>query len=92
MRLLEELLNSRHGGVEHVGDIFRPFIFIRAAFGDFKDPGFGEVEQIFAGAALGIETGFGDFIRHRNHLAYHRALADDIGISADVRRAWRIFR
>ena len=92
MRLLEELLNSRHGGVEHVGDILRPFVFIRAAFGDFKDSGFGEVEQIFAGAALGVKAGFGDFIRHRDHFAYDRAFANDIGIGANIRRAWRIFR
>ena len=92
MRLLEELFNTRHGSVEHVGDILRPLVFICAAFGNFKHPGFGEVEQIFAGAALGIETGLGDFIRHGDHFAYHRTFADDIGISADVRRTWRIFR
>ena len=92
MWLLEQLLNTRHGGVQHLGDILRPFVFIRAAFGNFKHPGFGEVEQIFAGAALGVETGFGDFIRHGDHFAYDRAFTNDIGIGADIRRAWRIFR
>ena len=92
MRLLEKLLNTRNGGVEHIGDVFRAFVFVRTAFGDFKDAGFRQVEQIFAGAPLGIETGLGDLIRHRDHLADNGTFTDDISVSADIRGTWRVFR
>ncbi len=91
VRLLEELLDTGDGGVEHVGDVFRPFVFIGAAFGDFKDPGLSQVQQFVAVAPLGIEAGFSDFVRHGDHIAHNRTFAHDIGISADVRRTWRIF-
>ena len=91
MRLLEQLLNTGDGGIEHIGDVLRPFIFIGAAFGNFKYPRFRQIQQVLAGAPLGVETGFGDFVGHRNHFTHHCAFAHDVGIRADVRRAWRIF-
>ncbi|MNT43701.1 hypothetical protein D3C72_1801860 [compost metagenome] len=92
MRLLEKLFDTRDGGVEHVGDISRTFVFIGAAFGDLEDAGFGEVQQIFAGTALWIKARFGDLVRNGDHLAHNGAFAHDICISADVRRTWRVFR
>ena len=91
VRLLEQLFNTGNGGVEDIGDVFWAFVFIGAAFGDFKDAGFSQVEQVFAGAPLRIKTGLGDLIRHRDHLADDGTFAHDIGISADVRRTRRVF-
>ena len=91
MRLLEQLFDTGDGGIKHIGDVFRPFVFIGPAFGDFENPGFGEIEQIFAGSPLRVEAGFGDLVGHRNHLAHHRAFAHDVSIGADVRRAGRVF-
>ena len=91
VRLLEQLLDTRHGRVEHIGNVFRPFVFVRTAFGNFKDAGLRQVEQVFAGAPLRIKTGFGDLVRHRYHLTDDSTFPHDIGISADVRRAWRVF-
>ena len=92
MRLLEQLFDTGDGGVEDIGDVFWAFVFIGAAFGDFKDTGLREVEQIFAGAALRIKTGFGDLIRHRDHLADNRTFAHNVSVGADVCRTWRVFR
>ncbi len=64
VRLLEQLLNTRHRGVEHIGDILRPFVFIGTTFGNFKDARFSKVEQVFTGAPLRIKTGFGNLIRN----------------------------
>ncbi len=41
---------------------------------------------------MGIVTGIGDLIRHRDHLAHYRAFAHDIRIGTDVRRAGGVFR
>ncbi len=53
MRLLEQLLDTRNGRIEDVGDIFRAFIFVGTAFRNLEYPGFGQVEQIFAGTPCG---------------------------------------
>ena len=91
MGLLEQLFDTGDSGIEDIGDVLRPFVFVGPAFGDFENPGFGEVEQIFAGSPLWVEAGFGDLVGHRNHFAHHRAFAHDVGIGADVSRAGRIF-
>ena len=91
MRLLEQLFDTGDGGVEDIGDVFRPFVFIGPTFSDFKDAGLGEIEQIFTGSPLRVEAGLGDLIGHRDHLAHDRAFAHDVGIGADVRRAGGIF-
>ncbi len=33
--LLKQLLNTRHGCVEHIGDVLRPFVFVCTTFGNF---------------------------------------------------------
>ena len=91
VRLLEQLFDTGNGGVEDIGDIFWAFVLVGAAFGDFEDAGLGKVEQVFAGATLRIKTGFGDLVRHRDHLADNGTFAHDIGVSADVRGTWRVF-
>lgn len=63
--LLKQLLNTRHGCVEHIGDVLRPFVFVRTTFGNFKDAGFSQIQQIFAGTPLRIKTSFGNLIRNR---------------------------
>lgn len=60
MGLLEQLFDTGDGGIEDIGDVLRPFVFVGPAFGDFENPGFGEVERIFAGSPLWVEAGFGD--------------------------------
>ncbi len=92
MRLLEQLLDTRDGGVQHFGNVFWPFVFIGAAFRDFKYPGFGQIEQLVAVTPLRIETGFCDFVGDGDHVAHNRTFAHDIGVGADVRRTWGIFR
>ena len=91
VRLLEQLFDTRNGSVEHIGNVFWAFVFICTAFGNFKDAGFGKVEQIFAGAALRVKTGFGDFVRYRDHFAHNGTFTHDVGVSANVRGTWRIF-
>ena len=91
MRLLEKLFDARDGSVEHFGNIFRAFVFVSAAFSDFKDAGLGEIQQVFTGAPLRVETGFGNLVSHRNHFTNNGTFTDDISISANVRRTWRIF-
>ena len=91
MRLLEQLFDTRNGCVEHVGNVFRAFVFIGAAFRDFKDAGLGEIEQILTGAPLRIKTRIRNFMGDGNHVAHHRTFANNIRIGADVRGTWRIF-
>lgn len=56
------------------------------AFGDFV-PGFGEVEQIFAGFRPWVEAGFVISLCHRNHSRHHCAFAHGQAIGADELRA-----
>ncbi len=90
VRLLEELFNTGDGGIEHIGDVFRAFVFIGATFSDFKDAD-SEIEQVFAGATLRIRSPLRDFIRDRDHLTGNGAFANDVRISANVRCTWRVF-
>lgn len=53
MGLLEQLFDTGDSGIEDIGDVLRPFVFVGPAFGDFENPGFGEVERIFAGSPCG---------------------------------------
>ena len=91
MWLLKQLLNTRHGCVEHIGDVLRPFVFVRTTFGNFKDAGFSQIQQIFAGTPLRIKTSFGNLIRNRDHLTDNGTFTHDVRIGTDVSRTWRIF-
>ncbi|MEN1743413.1 hypothetical protein AAIH54_33890, partial [Pseudomonas aeruginosa] len=76
--LLKQLLNTRHGCVEHIGDVLRPFVFVCTTFGNFEDAGFSKVQQIFTGTPLWIKTGLGNLIRNGDHLTDNGTFAHDI--------------
>ncbi|GAR59003.1 hypothetical protein NGUA15_00763 [Salmonella enterica] len=92
MRLLEQLLNTRHGSVENLVDAFRAFVFVGPVFRDLEDARLRQIQQFVAITPLWIVTGVRNFMRHRDHIADHGAFAHNVRISTDIRRAWRVFR
>ncbi|SQI45944.1 Uncharacterised protein [Serratia plymuthica] len=92
VRLLIQLLDTRNGVFQNTLDAFRAFIFTGAIFRDLEYPRFGQVEQIFAAAALRIITGVGDLVGYRDHFAHDRSFTHDVGISTDVGGTWGVFR
>ncbi|SYL11021.1 Uncharacterised protein [Klebsiella pneumoniae] len=92
MRLGIKFFDLLNGFFQNRLDPLPTFIFIGTVFGDLEHAGFRQIEQILTGTPLRIVTGIGDLIGDRNHIADHRTFTDDISISINVRRTWRIFR
>jgi hypothetical protein len=64
----------------------------RALLADAKDPALGVVEDLRDRTALRIECARRDLVARLDELAQHRALANDLGVAADVRRARHALR
>ena len=58
MGLLEQLFDTGDSGIEDIGDVLRPFVFVGPAFGDFENPGFGRGRADLRWFALWVEAGF----------------------------------
>ncbi|MNC56073.1 hypothetical protein D3C75_1056430 [compost metagenome] len=92
VRLLIELLDTGDGIFQNTFDAFGAFIFAGTVFRDLEYPGFGQIEQIFATAALRIVTRIGDFVGDGDHFTDYRTFTHDVGISTNVGRTWGVFR
>ena len=64
----------------------------RALLADLEDHAFGFVEDLRHRTALRIERVGRDLVARRDELAQHRALANDLGVAAQVGGTWHALR